>query len=106
MNCTLLLLARYHKSSPRQLKSKPLPSVRLRRALGLVILSKAPVDSVAAPREGLVRLLLLRMVAITRINRSSSVLADAYISWRPQAHSNLPYFSGIYGTVAGLVSFK
>jgi hypothetical protein len=79
MKRRLLLFARYHRSSPRQLKRSPRPSVRLSRALGFAIFSNTPLSSAAGPRLGSIPPLLLRSAVNTRSRRSSSVSADIYI---------------------------
>jgi len=53
MNLRSFDLAKYHKSSPKQLDSLPFFSLRLSRARGLVIRNNAATDSVALPRDGL-----------------------------------------------------
>src|SRR5262245_25409941 len=55
MNSSLLVPARYQQSSPKQLKGLPLVSVRLSRALGDVISSRTPANSVAGPLVGWIR---------------------------------------------------
>src|SRR5690349_1351763 len=84
MKRRLLLFAKYHINSPRQLKTRPRPSVRLNLALGLVIFSSTPVSSVAGPLFGWMQLLVFNRCVNTRCSRSSNVWADMYISFYAQ----------------------
>src|ERR1700730_4131196 len=79
MKSRRLVPAMYQSVSPRQLKTVPFFSVRLRRALGFESFRRTPASSIARPFDGRILRPPRRIFSIAERMRSSSVCAVMYI---------------------------